>query len=128
MIGIVVLILFALFTIGVPIAYTLGLTGVAAMLLAGGIKLEVVPLMMFSGANAYTLVAIPLFMLMGEIMNRSSISTRLIDFACAIVGFIRGGLGMATILTGTVMAAISGSATADAAALGSILESVSSFV
>lgn len=121
MIGIVVLILFALFAIGVPIAYTLGLTGVAAMLLAGGIKLEVVPLMMFSGANAYTLVAIPLFMLMGEIMNRSSISTRLIDFACAIVGFIRGGLGMATILTGTVMAAISGSATADAAALGSIL-------
>lgn len=121
MIGIVVLILFALFAIGVPIAYTLGLTGVAAMLLAGGIKLEVVPLMMFSGANAYTLVAILLFMLMGEIMNRSSISTRLIDFACAIVGFIRGGLGMATILTGTVMAAISGSATADAAALGSIL-------
>lgn len=121
MIGIVVLILFALFAIGVPIAYTLGLTGVAAMLLVGGIKLEVVPMMLFSGANTYTLVAIPLFMLMGEIMNRSSISSRLIDFACAIVGFIRGGLGMATIMTGTVMAAISGSATADAAALGSIL-------
>lgn len=121
MIGIVVLILFALFAIGVPIAYTLGLTGVAAILLAGGIKLEVVPLMMFNGANTYTLVAIPLFMLMGEIMNRSSISSRLIDFACSIVGFVRGGLGMATIMTGTVMAAISGSATADAAALGSIL-------
>ena len=121
MIGIVVLILFALFAIGVPIAYTLGLTGVAAMLLVGGIKLEVVPLMFFSGANTYTLVAIPLFMLMGEIMNRSSISTRLIDFASSIVGFVRGGLGMATILTGTVMAAISGSATADAAAIGSIL-------
>lgn len=121
MIGIVVLILFALFAIGVPIAYTLGLTGVAAILLVGGIKLEVVPLMLFSGSNAYTLVAIPLFMLMGEIMNRSSISSRLIDFACSIVGFIRGGLGMATIMTGTVMAAISGSATADAAALGSIL-------
>ncbi len=121
MIGIVVLILFALFAIGVPIAYTLGLTGVAAMLLVGGIKLEVVPLMLFDGTNAYTLVAIPLFMLMGEIMNRSSISSRLIDFACSIVGFIRGGLGMATIMTGTVMAAISGSATADAAALGSIL-------
>lgn len=121
MIGIVVLILFALFVIGVPIAYTLGLTGVAAMLLVGGIKLEVVPLMFFSGANTYTLVAIPLFMLMGEIMNRSSISTRLIDFASSIVGFVRGGLGMATILTGTVMAAISGSATADAAAIGSIL-------
>lgn len=117
----VLIILFALFAIGVPIAYTLGITGVAAVLLVGTIKLEIVPLMMFSGANAYNLVAIPLFMLMGEIMNRSSISARLIDFACALVGVIRGGLGMATVMTGTVMAAISGSATADAAALGSIL-------
>lgn len=121
MISLVVVILLLLFALGVPIAYTLGLTGVIAILLAGGIKLEVVPMMMFSGANAYTLVAIPLFMLMGEIMNRSSISNRLIDFACSVIGFIRGGLGIATIMTGTIMAAISGSAAADAAALGSIL-------
>ena len=121
MIGIVVVILFALFAVGVPIAYTLGLTGIFAMYMVGGTSLAVVPMMMFSGANAYTLVAIPLFMLMGEIMNKSGISNRLIDFASSIIGFIRGGLGIATVMTGTVMAAISGSATADAAALGSIL-------
>lgn len=121
MIGIVVIILFALFAVGVPIAYTLGLTGIFAMYMVGGTSLAVVPMMMFSGANAYTLVAIPLFMLMGEIMNKSGISNRLIDFASSIIGFIRGGLGIATVMTGTVMAAISGSATADAAALGSIL-------
>lgn len=121
MIGVVVVILFLLFAVGIPIAYTLGLTGIFAMYVVGGTSLAVVPMMMFSGANAYTLVAIPLFMLMGEIMNKSGISNRLIDFASSIIGFIRGGLGIATIMTGTVMAAISGSATADAAALGSIL-------
>lgn len=118
---IVLIVLFVLFALGVPIAYTLGLTGVVAILTVGTIKMEIIPLTMFNGAQSYTLIAIPLFMLMGEIMNKSSISTRLIDFACALVGFVRGGLGMAAILTGTVMAAISGSAVADAAALGSIL-------
>ena len=105
MIGIVVVILFALFAVGVPIAYTLGLTGIFAMYMVGGTSLAVVPMMMFSGANAYTLVAIPLFMLMGEIMNKSGISNRLIDSASSIIGFIRGGLGIATVMTGTVMVA-----------------------
>lgn len=109
------------FALGVPIAFGLGMAGLVSIVMVGGIRLEIVPLMVFNGSQSYTLIAIPLFILMGQIMNRSSISTRLIDFASALVGFIRGGLGMATICTGTAMAAISGSSVADAAALGAIL-------
>lgn len=110
-----------LFALGVPIAYTLGMTGLVAILTVGTIKLEIVPLMVFNGATTYTLVAIPLFILMGQIMNHSSLAVRLIDFASAIVGFIRGGLAMTTVMAGMMMAAISGSSVADAAALGSVL-------
>jgi len=117
----IILSMIILFAIGVPIAYTLGAVGLLAILSVGSIKLEVIPLMVFNGAQSYTLIAIPLFILMGQIMNRSSISRRLIDFASSIVGFIKGGLGMATILAGMAMAAISGSSVADAAALGSVL-------
>ena len=97
-----------LFALGVPIAYTLGMTGLVAILTVGTIKLEIVPLMVFNGATTYTLVAIPLFILMGQIMNHSSLAVRLIDFASAIVGFIRGGLAMTTVMAGMMMAAISG--------------------
>ena len=110
-----------LFMVGVPIAFTLGIVGMIAMISTGTIDLQVVPLTFFDGAMSYTLIAIPLFIMMGQIMNRSSIATRLIDFAAALVGFIKGGLGMATVVTGMCMAAISGSSVADAAALGSVL-------
>ena len=109
------------FLIGVPIAFAIGLTGVVAVLSVGTLRMEVVPLMIFNGSMSFTLIAIPMFILMGEIMNRSSISERLIDFGSSLVGFIKGGLGMATILTGTIMAAISGSSVATASSLGAVL-------
>ncbi len=78
-------------------------------------------LAMYNGAKSFPLIAIPLFILAGAIMNSSGISRRLIAFASALVGFIKGGLSMITIATSMFFAEISGSAVADASALGSIL-------
>ena len=80
-----------------------------------------VGLVMFSGATSFPLIAIPLFILAGAIMNASGISRRLVAFASAMVGFVRGGLSMVSISASLFFAEISGSAVADVAALGSIL-------
>lgn len=117
------LLLLALVLIGVPIAIALGLVAVVAMLTGpdGTASLPNAALVMFDGATSFPLIAIPLFILAGAIMNASGISRRLIAFASAIVGFIRGGLSMVTISASLFFAEISGSAVADVAALGSIL-------
>jgi len=117
------LLLFALVILGVPIAVALGFSAVVAMLAGpGGVgSLPNTALVMFNGATSFPLIAIPLFILAGAIMNASGISRRLIAFASAIVGFIRGGLAMVTISASLFFAEISGSAVADVAALGSIL-------
>ncbi len=117
------LVLLALVAIGVPIAISLGAVAVLAMVSgpAGTATLPNVGLVMFSGSTSFPLIAIPLFILAGAIMNASGISRRLIAFASALVGFIRGGLAMVTISASLFFAEISGSAVADVAALGSIL-------
>jgi len=117
------LVLLALILIGVPIAISLGLVSVIAMVTgpAGAGSLPNVGLLMFSGATSFPLIAIPLFILAGAIMNATGISRRLIALASALVGFIRGGLSMVTITASLFFAEISGSAVADVAALGSIL-------
>jgi tripartite ATP-independent transporter DctM subunit len=119
----IAVILLALVLIGVPIAVSLGLVAVIAMLTgpAGAGSLPNAGLIMFSGATSFPLIAIPLFILAGAIMNASGISRRLIAFASALVGFVRGGLSMVTISASLFFAEISGSAVADVAALGSIL-------
>ena len=117
------LLLLAHVVIGIPIAIALGITAVVAMLTGpdGAGALPNTALVMFDGATSFPLIAIPLFILAGAIMNASGISRRLIAFASAMVGFIRGGLSMVTISASLFFAEISGSAVADVAALGSIL-------
>jgi tripartite ATP-independent transporter DctM subunit len=117
------LLLLVLVIIGVPIAVALGGVAVVAMLTGpgGSDSLPNVALVMFDGATSFPLIAIPLFILAGAIMNASGISRRLIAFASACVGFVRGGLSMVTISASLFFAEISGSAVADVAALGSIL-------
>jgi C4-dicarboxylate transporter DctM subunit len=119
----IAIVLMALVVIGVPIAVSLGLVAVLAMVTGpGGTgSLPNVGLLMFSGATSFPLIAIPLFILAGAIMNATGISRRLIGLASALVGFIRGGLSMVTISASLFFAEISGSAVADVAALGSIL-------
>jgi C4-dicarboxylate transporter, DctM subunit len=119
---IMVLALAALVFINVPIAVALGLVAVAAMVLTQGMYiLPNVALVMYNGAKSFPLLAIPLFIFAGAIMNSSSITRRLMDFAVALVGFIRGGLAHVNIVQSMFFAEISGSAVADIAATGPII-------
>lgn len=108
--------------INVPIAVSLGIVAVLAMLASHGLdSLPNMALVIYNGATNFPLLAIPLFILAGAIMNASGISQRLIAFASAIFGWVRGGLAHVSIGASLFFAEISGSAVADVAALGSIL-------
>ena len=116
------LILLFLLSINVPIAIGLAVTTIIAMVMKTGTSFLIdTAIVMFDGSMKFPLIAIPLFILAGSIMNSSGISRRLIAFASALVGFIKGGLSMINIATSMFFAEISGSAVADVAALGSIL-------
>jgi tripartite ATP-independent transporter DctM subunit len=112
----------ALVLVNVPIAVALGVVAVAAMLATHGTAiLPNLAVVAYNGATSFPLLAIPLFILAGAIMNASGISRRLIAFASAVFGWIRGGLAHVSIGSSLFFAEISGSAVADVAALGSIL-------
>lgn len=112
----------ALVLIDVPIAVALGIVALVAMIVTQGFAaLPNLPVVLYNGATNFPLIAIPLFILAGAIMNASGISQRLIAFASSVLGFIRGGLAMVSIGASMFFAEISGSAVADVSALGSIL-------
>lgn len=115
------LLLVAMIAIGLPIGFAL--IGATAVMIAfdPGASLMVVPLRLFHGTDSFTMVAVPLFMLAGALMNRAGISGRLIELAGSLVGWVRGGLAMTTTVTSMFFSEVSGSAVADAAALGSVL-------
>jgi tripartite ATP-independent transporter DctM subunit len=114
--------LFLLVMLNVPIAVSLAVVAAVAMVaMSGADILPNLALVMYDGATKFPLLAIPLFILAGAIMNSSGISRRLISFASALFGFVKGGLAMVNIGTSLFFAEISGSAVADVAALGSIL-------
>ena len=114
--------LVALVLIDVPIAVALGVTAVVATAATKGLAaLANVAIVLFDGAAEFPLIAVPLFVLAGAIMNATGISRRLVALASAMVGFVRGGLAMVSIGASLFFAEISGSAVADVAALGSIL-------
>ena len=114
--------LLALVVINVPIAVALGVVAIFAIGANSGMAgVPNAALILYSGALNFALIAIPLFILAGAIMNASGISKRLINLASALVGFVRGGLAMVTVSASLFFAEISGSAVADVAALGSIL-------
>ena len=115
----VVALLFLLIGLGVPIGFALMITAAIAMAVSG-LDLIMVPIQMFSGTNSVVLLAIPLFILMGELMGATSISERIIALAAAMVGWIRGGLAHVNVVTSMFMAEMSGSAVADAAVMSKI--------
>jgi tripartite ATP-independent transporter DctM subunit len=119
---IMLLAMIAMVMINVPIAVALGVVAVGAIWLTqGSYMLPNAALVMFEGATNFPLLAVPLFIMAGGIMNASSIARRLINFASALLGFIRGGLSMVTVGSSMFFAEISGSAVADVAALGTLL-------
>ena len=107
--------------IGVPVAFSLMFCGVVLMWYMGMFNTQIIAQNMIAGADTFTLLAIPFFILAGELMNSGGLSRRIIDFAIALVGHIRGGLGIVAIVAALIMASISGSAAADTAALAAIL-------
>ena len=114
--------LFALILINVPIAISLAIVAVVSMIATQGVDiLPNVALVMYDGSTKFSLLAIPLFIFAGAIMNTGGVSKRLIAFASALIGFVKGGLAMVAIVTSMFFAEMSGSAVADVAALGSIL-------
>jgi len=122
LLGIIFIALVALVCINVPIAVALALAGVLGLVLTEGpSSIVTIALDMYDGANKFSLIAIPMFVLAGAIMNATGITRRLIAFVSAVIGFVRGGLAMVNIGVSLFFAEISGSAVADVAALGSIL-------
>jgi tripartite ATP-independent transporter DctM subunit len=95
--------------------------GVVLMQWMGIFNASILSQQMIQGANTFTLLAIPFFLLAGELMNAGGLSRRIVDFAIACVGHIRGGLGLVAIVAAVIMASLSGSAAADSAALAAIL-------
>ena len=114
--------LIGLILINVPIAIAIGIVALGGLIvIPGGASLHDVAIALYSGATSFPLIAIPLFILAGNLMNSSGISRRLIAFVTALIGFVRGGLGMVNIGVSMVFAEISGSAVADVAATGTVL-------
>ena len=107
--------------LGVPVAFALLFCGLVMMAWLDIFNAQIVSQQMVTGANTFTLLAIPFFLLAGELMNAGGLSKRIVEFAVAFVGHIRGGLGIVAVIAAVVMASLSGSAAADSAALAAIL-------
>ncbi|HSR13245.1 MAG TPA: TRAP transporter large permease subunit, partial [Thermodesulfobacteriota bacterium] len=121
MIGAALLFLLILFIVlEIPIAIAMGLAGVFYFLVAG-IPMGTFVQQALAGADSFVLMAIPLFMFAGELMNEGGLTPRLVRLANAFVGHFRGGLGIATVIVGMVFAGTCGSAVAEAAAVGALL-------
>lgn len=114
--------LFGLMAIGFPIGYALGVAGVVGILQMGGPEfLPMAPQRFFAGLDLYTFLAMPFFILAGEIMNRAGITERLAAFADSLVGYLRGGMAQSCMVSSVLFAGITGAAVAEAAAFGNTM-------
>ena len=122
MTSIIAIVFFGLLVLGMPIAFVLGVTGLVAILKLGtpGL-LELIPIKVYNGIDIFPLMAMPLFILAGDIMNRTGITNQLVSLAQRLVGHMRGGLAHANIVAEIFFSGITGSAVADASALGTLL-------
>ncbi len=107
--------------IGLPVAFALGLSSVVYFLVQNPDFGVVVPQRIFSGMNNYALISLPLFVLMGQLMNAGGITQRLINLSMLLVGRLRGGLGLVNISASMIFGGISGSATSDTASIGAVM-------
>lgn len=121
MILLLLLSLLALIACGVPVAYSLGLSALLYILCADAQLILVLPLQVFAGFDSYALMSLPLFILMGQVMNSAQITSRLIDFSMLLAGRFRSGLGLVNVLASMLFGGISGSSASDTASIGSVL-------
>jgi tripartite ATP-independent transporter DctM subunit len=106
---------------GLPLAFTLALTSLTYLLGIGGVGLIILPIKILGGVDSFVLLAIPLFILAGALMESGGISERIVDLAMAIVGKVRGGLAMVVVVAEILFSGISGSTAADVSAMSSLL-------
>lgn len=109
-----------MFMLGIPVVISLGLTSVVMMYVRGGIKWATIIQQMIGGLNTFTLLAVPMFLLAGKLMNSSGTTDRLFDFAKKLVGWLPGGLAHVNIVSSIIFAGMSGTAVSDASGLGII--------
>jgi C4-dicarboxylate transporter, DctM subunit len=114
-------VMFALFALRVPVAFSLGLASVAYMLIGGDVSLLVIPQRMVNSLDSFPLMAIPFFVLAGQLMNSCGATEHIFGFANSLVGRFRGGLGYVNVFANMIMAGMSGSAVADASGLGTVI-------
>ena len=107
--------------LGVPLAFTLALTSLTYLVGIGGVSLIILPIKILGGVDSFVLLAIPLFILAGALMESGGISERIVDLAMAIVGRVRGGLAMVVVVAEILFSGISGSTAADVSAISSLL-------
>jgi tripartite ATP-independent transporter DctM subunit len=107
--------------IGIPIAYSLGLSSLVYFTFVHPELLSILPARLFAGMNSYAMIAMPLFIFMGLLMNHGGITTRLIDFSLLFVGRLRGGLGLVNVIASMIFGGISGSSVSDTASVGAVL-------
>ena len=107
--------------LGMPLAFTLALTSLTYLLGIGGVNLIILPIKILGGVDSFVLLAIPLFILAGALMETGGISERIVDLAMAIVGRVRGGLAMVAVVAEILFSGISGSTAADVSAISSLL-------
>ena len=110
-----------LLALGMPVAYVLGASAVLVLAITGGVTLDIVAAQLLQGTNSFVLLAIPFFVLAGNLMKHGGITVRLVRFASAAVGWSPGGLAQVAVGTNVIMAGMSGSDVADVMATGSIL-------
>ena len=121
MLSIMLIILVVLILLGVPIAFSLGASSIIYFLVERPTLITMVPQRIWAGTNNFIIIAMPLFILAGELMNRGGLTKRIIDFSLLVVRPIRGGLGEVNVVASMIFGGISGSSVADTSALGSIL-------
>ena len=122
MLIVLLIVVFALTLIlGVPIAFCLGLGGLAFIVLSGAVPIAVLPTLMFAGMDSFPLLAIPFFIIAGDLMQRCGVLPKLIEFANTLVGHLRGGLAYVVVLTSMLFAGVTGVALAECAAIGALL-------
>ncbi|QFT84364.1 Sialic acid TRAP transporter permease protein SiaT [Halomonas sp. THAF12] len=121
----IVALMFGIFVLflafGVPIAFAMGLSAVAVLLVDGGVPLLVLPQRFFSSLDSFPLLAIPLYVFAGNLMNYGGVTNAIVGFSRSLIGHVRGGLGQVNIMTSVLFSGISGSASADVAAVGGMM-------
>jgi len=120
-IGLMLVLFFVFMALGMPIAYCMGLAAILTVLADGQLPVLLLAQQFYDSLDNFSLLAVPLFILAGELMSVAGITERLVNMSRALIGHLRGGLAQANILTNMFMGAISGSALADLAAIGSMM-------